>query len=226
MRPWIARPRLSWQASLAQAANLPPRRGAVLGLPHLTGDAAVLAEAEATCLNATMMTALAELQGVARLLEGYGVADAVSYDLAEVRDLDYYTGVTFEGFAPGLGFAVISGGRYDDLIGHFGPPLPRSAGRSRWIAALLLWSCRAANAGTCGRCPAGYRRLPGVPCPANAAPGGLRAVLDLDGWPGPRSGRRHRRAASRGPCATVTTARCGWRMRMVSAAWPRRTGKR
>ena len=57
------------------------------------------------------------------------MADAVSYDLAEVRDLDYYTGITFEGFAPGLGFSLISGGRYDDLIGHFGPPCPRSAGR-------------------------------------------------------------------------------------------------
>jgi ATP phosphoribosyltransferase regulatory subunit len=52
------------------------------------------------------------------------VADAVDYDLSEVRDLDYYTGITFEGFAPGLGFSLISGGRYDDLVGHFGPARP------------------------------------------------------------------------------------------------------
>ena len=64
------------------------------------------------------------ISGVAELLTAYGVTDAISYDLADVRDLDYYTGVTFEGFAPGLGFNLNSGGRYDDLIGHFGPPCP------------------------------------------------------------------------------------------------------
>ena len=99
-------------------------RRAVLALPRLAGDASVLAEAEAFCLNATMMAALADLRRSRRQLAAYGVTDAVSYDLAEVRDLDYYTGVTFEGFAPGLGFSLISGGRYDDLIGHFGPPFP------------------------------------------------------------------------------------------------------
>ena len=71
-----------------------------------------------------MEVALADLRAVAELLAAYGVTNAVNYDLAEVRDLDYYTGVTFEGFAPGLGFSLISGGRYDDLIGHFGPPCP------------------------------------------------------------------------------------------------------
>jgi hypothetical protein len=33
----------------------------------------------------------------------------------------YYTGILFEGFVHGLGFAVVSGGRYDNLIAHFGP---------------------------------------------------------------------------------------------------------
>ena len=110
---------------LNEASNLPPiARRAVLALPRLTGDAGVLIEAEGACLNATMMQALSELRAMAELLAAYGVADAVSYDLAEVRDLDYYTGITFEGFAPGLGFNTISGGRYDDLVSHFGPPLP------------------------------------------------------------------------------------------------------
>lgn len=110
---------------LNEAGNLPPiARRALLALPRLTGEAGVLAEAEGACLNATMMQALADLRAVAELLAAYGVADAVGYDLAEVRDLDYYTGITFEGFAPGLGFNIISGGRYDGLVSHFGPPLP------------------------------------------------------------------------------------------------------
>ncbi len=109
---------------LAEDPGLPPlARNAVLTLPRLTGDKSILAEAEAICLNTTMMRALSDLRAVAELLTAYGVAERVTYDLAEVRDLDYYTGITFEGFAPGLGFNLISGGRYDELIGHFGPPL-------------------------------------------------------------------------------------------------------
>ena len=117
------------EAELAALLQEVPRpapgvREAALALPRLTGGPEVLAEAEALCVNASMEVALADLRAVAELLAAYGVTDAISYDLAEVRDLDYYTGVTFEGFAPGLGFNLISGGRYDDLIGHFGPPCP------------------------------------------------------------------------------------------------------
>jgi ATP phosphoribosyltransferase regulatory subunit len=93
---------------LGEIPGLPPlARNAVLTLPRLMGDARVLAEAEAICLNTTMMQALSDLAAVADLLAAYGVAD----------------GITFEGFAPGLGFNLVSGGRYDELIGHFGPPL-------------------------------------------------------------------------------------------------------
>ena len=113
------------EAILGEAANLPPMvRRAVMALPRLAGDSSVLDEAEGFCLNSRMMAALTNLREVSEQLAAYGVADFVSYDLAEVRDLDYYTGVTFEGFAPGIGFGLISGGRYDDLIGHFGPPFP------------------------------------------------------------------------------------------------------
>ena len=37
--------------------------------------------------------------------------------------MDYYTGITFRGVSPGLGWPIVSGGRYDDLIVHFGRPL-------------------------------------------------------------------------------------------------------
>jgi ATP phosphoribosyltransferase regulatory subunit len=113
------------EALLRDIPDLPPMvRRAVLALPRLAGGSRVLDEAEAYCLNAPMMAALTNLAAVSRQLVAYGVAEAAAYDLSEVRDLDYYTGVTFEGFAPGIGFSLISGGRYDDLIGHFGPSFP------------------------------------------------------------------------------------------------------
>lgn len=151
-------------AILAETAHLPPIAGrAILELPRLAGGAEVLAQAEAFCLNTAMMAALANLSAVADQLAAYGVADAVTYDLAEVRDLDYYTGITFEGFAPGIGFNLISGGRYDDLIGHFGPPCP-AVGWALTLDRILLacelqglkWPAPAADillaAGDCADC--------------------------------------------------------------------------
>ena len=48
----------------------------------------------------------------------------VVYDFGEVRGLDYYTGIHFEIFVTGARTAVGAGGRYDDLMGRFGRPLP------------------------------------------------------------------------------------------------------
>ncbi len=57
-------------------------------------------------------------------LERRGVADRVIFDLGLVRELGYYTGAVFEIYDPAVGFALGGGGRYDELIGRFGRPLP------------------------------------------------------------------------------------------------------
>ncbi len=111
---------LAVEASGSNAAA----KDALLALPRLHGAGGILAEAARFCVTPAMIEALADLKAVAELLDAYDVAGNVSYDLAEIRDLGYYTGITFDGFAPGLGFDLISGGRYDNLIGHFGPPFP------------------------------------------------------------------------------------------------------
>ena len=45
-------------------------------------------------------------------------------DVYELLDLGYYTGAIFEVYAPGLGQPLGGGGRYDELLGRFGRPLP------------------------------------------------------------------------------------------------------
>ena len=55
----------------------------------------------------------------------------------EIRNLGYYTGMTFEVFTPEIGSAVASGGRYDDLIGTFGQPAP-AVGAALGIDRILL----------------------------------------------------------------------------------------
>jgi ATP phosphoribosyltransferase regulatory subunit len=52
------------------------------------------------------------------------VAARVIFDLGLLRDLDYYTGAVFEVYDPALGAPIGGGGRYDDLLGKFGRPLP------------------------------------------------------------------------------------------------------
>ncbi len=68
--------------------------------------------------------ALDTLQAVVAVVKGYGLGDVLSIDLAELRGLDYYTGVTFEAYTTGVGRELAGGGRYDDLIGRYGYPCP------------------------------------------------------------------------------------------------------
>jgi ATP phosphoribosyltransferase regulatory subunit len=52
------------------------------------------------------------------------VAARVIFDLGLARDLGYYTGAIFEVYDAALGVPIGGGGRYDDLLGRFGRPLP------------------------------------------------------------------------------------------------------
>ena len=52
------------------------------------------------------------------------VRERVIFDLGLVRYLGYYTGAVFEVYDPAVGAPIARGGRYDDLLGRFGRPLP------------------------------------------------------------------------------------------------------
>jgi ATP phosphoribosyltransferase regulatory subunit len=52
------------------------------------------------------------------------VAERVIFDLGLVRSIGYYTGAVFEVYDPALGAPLGGGGRYDELLGRFGRPLP------------------------------------------------------------------------------------------------------
>jgi ATP phosphoribosyltransferase regulatory subunit len=53
-----------------------------------------------------------------------GVAERIIFDLGLVRSFGYYTGAVFQVYDPAYGLPLGSGGRYDDLLGAFGRPLP------------------------------------------------------------------------------------------------------
>jgi ATP phosphoribosyltransferase regulatory subunit len=65
----------------------------------------------------------AELRAVLDLLPS-AVGERVIFDLGLTHALGYYTGAVFEVYDAGLGAPLGGGGRYDDLLGRFGRPLP------------------------------------------------------------------------------------------------------
>ena len=95
-------------ADAAVLIDLPQRRG---GPEVLTGPAGPAADA------------VLGLRRVHDLLTPE-IAARVIFDLGLVRNIGYYTGAVFEVYDPALGEPLGGGGRYDDLLGRFGRPLP------------------------------------------------------------------------------------------------------
>ena len=67
-----------------------------------------------------------ELRKLGRHLSQEGIN--FIYDLSEVREFPYYTGIVFEAFVPELGMPVAGGGRYDELSRLYGSDFPATGG--------------------------------------------------------------------------------------------------
>ncbi|MBV2233966.1 MAG: ATP phosphoribosyltransferase regulatory subunit [Sterolibacterium sp.] len=94
-----------------------PFRAALLALPELYGDAAVL-ELAAARLPALpeITTALNELRALAAALGDL----PVSFDLGDLRGLHYHSGIVFAAYCAGYPGAIALGGRYDKVGKAFG----------------------------------------------------------------------------------------------------------
>ena len=92
-------------------------------VPMLRGGPEVLDEARELGGEA-MTTALERLAGTYDAAVERGIGDRLNLDLGLLRDLGYYTGAIVEVYDPALGHIIGGGGRYDDLMGRFGRPLP------------------------------------------------------------------------------------------------------
>jgi ATP phosphoribosyltransferase regulatory subunit len=90
----------------------------LVSVPQLRGGPDVL---DAT--PGPVADAVAGLRQVLALLEP-AVSDRVIFDLGLSRGLGYYTGAVFDVLDPAFGAPIGGGGRYDDLLGRFGRPLP------------------------------------------------------------------------------------------------------
>lgn len=96
----------------------------VEALPFLSGGQEVIERASRYVkVIPKLEEPLTQLSNFISNLEDLGYK-RTKINLGVVRDFEYYTGITFEGYLEGLGLPVVGGGRYDGLLEKFGVSLP------------------------------------------------------------------------------------------------------
>ena len=93
---------------------------AFLKLPQLFGSVEVLDMAKTLTANEKALKAIERLENLYSILEDYGVSKYISFDLGMLSDFNYYTGIIFKAYTYGSGDKIVTGGRYDRLVGQFG----------------------------------------------------------------------------------------------------------
>jgi ATP phosphoribosyltransferase regulatory subunit len=83
-------------------------------------------------LKASVLATLEGLAVRAEALEALGRPGRFRVDLSEVGRQDYYTGIVFQAYQPGLGDSLATGGRYDKMLCRFGLDSP-SVGFSLYL---------------------------------------------------------------------------------------------
>jgi ATP phosphoribosyltransferase regulatory subunit len=104
-------------------------RAALQNALELSGGATALGRARRLATDAAVESAVARLVRVRELIDEAGFHEVVTFDFGLLQDFTYYTGIVFEAYAPGVGFPIASGGRYDGLVARFG-----------WDVAAVGWA--------------------------------------------------------------------------------------
>ncbi|MBP7176622.1 MAG: ATP phosphoribosyltransferase regulatory subunit [Thermoclostridium sp.] len=109
----------------------------ILNLPRYFGSRELIEQLQQKNVSGKALQALEYLKKVLEILADWGLDKFVSIDLGMVQSMNYYTGVVFRGFTYGVGFPVLSGGRYDNLLQRFGRDCP-ATGFSLGVNMILM----------------------------------------------------------------------------------------
>jgi len=91
-----------------------------LKLPELFGSLEKLAEAKTLTTNERALRAIDRLEELYGVLKDYGMEKYISFDLGMLSKYKYYTGIILKAYTYGTGEALVTGGRYDNLLKQFG----------------------------------------------------------------------------------------------------------
>lgn len=93
-------------------------------LPKLFGGIETIEKAKILTKNEKALKSLDDIYKIYKSIEDIGLGAYISIDLGMVQNIDYYTGIIFKAYVEEIGDSILSGGRYDNLIQHFGMELP------------------------------------------------------------------------------------------------------
>ncbi len=96
----------------------------IIKLPDLFGGVETIDYAKDKTKNEKALEALDRLEKLYHILKSYGMEEHVTFDLGMLSHYEYYTGVIFKAYTYGTGAAIVSGGRYDNLVEQFGKKTP------------------------------------------------------------------------------------------------------
>lgn len=89
-------------------------------LPDLFGGLSTIEFAKEKTQNPQALEALERLEILYHILESYGLEEHITFDLGMLSHYEYYTGIIFKAYTYGTGAAIVTGGRYDNLVEQFG----------------------------------------------------------------------------------------------------------
>lgn len=129
------------ESLLTESAMADSLKSVFLKLPELFGSLEHVKLAKNMTSNPKALHAIERLEKVHAILESYGLAGYVSYDLGMLSKYQYYTGLIFKGYTYGTGDYIVTGGRYDKLLLQFGKDAP-AIGFAIGIDQLLIAMAR------------------------------------------------------------------------------------
>lgn len=104
-----------------EKANVPREdREVFLKFQEFAGSIEMIKLAKTLNINDKSKAALERLEKLYSILVIYGYEKYISFDLSMLNMYQYYTGIVFKGYTYGTGDAIVTGGRYDNLLGQFG----------------------------------------------------------------------------------------------------------
>ncbi len=112
-------------ALFLQESNIDPNvQETIAKLSTLFGEKEVFDQALQFSANETCRQAVENLREIYQILCDFGYEDYLLVDFGLLQSIDYYSGLIFKGYADAIGYPILSGGRYDQLLGGFGLEMP------------------------------------------------------------------------------------------------------
>ncbi len=105
--------------------NVPDNiKEAFLAFDSLFGGEEMIDRAISYVANDMSVQACERLRRIYKALSYYGYETNIGFDLSMLDGYNYYTGIIFRGYTYGTGNAIVTGGRYNNLLKQFGKDAP------------------------------------------------------------------------------------------------------